>query len=153
MFGKATVKRFNDVKEVTPGASDYDVKEPVKKGSNAAVVKSERFLDPKMVTPGKIAFRNAFETLLNVDFEFKGPGHYDTSVKTRKPTFRSVSLHVKSNLSVSSKNSSRNSSRSSLYTEIDDDICFKTPVKMNGKKDEEYKELVSIRFMKYAKNN
>ena len=54
MFGKAAVKRFNDVKEVTPGASDYDVKELVKKGSNAAVVKSERFLDPKMVTPGKM---------------------------------------------------------------------------------------------------
>ena len=78
---------------------------------------------------------------------FEGPGHYDTSIKAKKPTFRSVSLHVKSNLSMSSKNSSRNSSRSSLYTEIDDDICFKTPVKMGGKKDEEYKELVRITFI------
>ena len=47
---------------------------------------------------------------------------------------------------LSSKNSSRASSKNSLYTEIDEEICFKTPVKMTGRKheDEKYSELAKL---------
>ena len=47
---------------------------------------------------------------------------------------------------LSSKNSSRASSKNSLYTEIDEEICFKTPVKLTGKKneDEKYSELAKL---------
>ena len=63
MFSKASIKRFNEVASETPSPLDYDPKELKSKGSNVAMVKSERFMEPKLLTPG--------------------PGHYDTSIKNK----------------------------------------------------------------------
>ena len=61
MFSKS--KRFNEKVSETPSPLDYDPKELKPKGSNVALVKSERFTEPKLLTPG--------------------PGHYDTSIKNK----------------------------------------------------------------------
>ena len=71
MFPKAAIKRFNDVTDETPGPLAYDPKEPKSRGTNVAVQKSERFVEPfQLTTPG--------------------PGHYDTSIKTKNKTVSKI---------------------------------------------------------------
>lgn len=53
MFSKAAIKRYNDVVNVTPAPGDYNPQEPKSRGSKVALVKSERFVEPKLTTPGK----------------------------------------------------------------------------------------------------
>ena len=69
MFSKASIKRFNEITNETPGPLEYDPKEPKSRGTNVAMLKSgaERFVEPfQLTTPG--------------------PGHYDTSIKTKNKT-------------------------------------------------------------------
>ena len=75
MFPKAAIKRFNDVTNETPGPLEYDPKEPKSRGTNAAMLKSERFVEPfQLTTPG--------------------PGHYDTSIKTKNKTVSQILHHT-----------------------------------------------------------
>ena len=112
MFSKAPIKRFNDVTNENPAPVDYDPKEPKSRGSKCALVKSERFLEPKIHTPG--------------------PGYYETEQKKIVRQNSRKSMAMSRPMSNLSKCSSRTSSTNSLntYTEADDDICFKTPSKI-----------------------
>ena len=114
MFSKAPIKRCTDIVQSTPGPSDYDPKEVKSKGAKIADVRAARFTEPKITTPG--------------------PGTYDNLPASAKNSKKSLSTKPKTNLS---RGNSRTSSTTSLnvnYLEADEEIHFKTPIKLAYKK-------------------